>query len=122
MGVRCWSYHILVYGGCNSYRHTVYQNSIEMRGGENNMTKLLRGLRSRSLTFYAMCVAAVTMLVAPAASLAVETPTEEKVKTVAEGVGTEGVAIVLAILGALVALLVAIIIIPKAVALIRRFV
>lgn len=69
-------------------------------------------------------LASLTMLILPVASFATEeeSATEKGVKTVAEGVGTEGVTIILAILTALVALLVAVIIIPKAVALIRRFV
>jgi hypothetical protein len=70
--------------------------------------------------FAAGVAAGATMLVLPAASGATET--ETKVGEVATQVGTEGVTIVLAILAALVGLLVAIIIIPKAVALIRRFV
>ena len=70
----------------------------------------------------AFVAASATILVAPAASLALESETAEKVKTVATSVGTEGVEIVLAILTALVALIVAIIIIPKAVGLIKRFI
>lgn len=86
------------------------------------MKKLFASLRNRYVALCAMAVAGVTMLVAPVASLAAETPTEEKVKTIAESVGTEGVAIILIILTALVGLLVAVIVIPKAIGLIRRFI
>jgi hypothetical protein len=50
------------------------------------------------------------------------TETKEKVGEVASKVGSEGIEIVLAILTALVGLLVAIIIIPKAIGLIKRFI
>lgn len=86
------------------------------------VTEALSTGRSRAVAFVSMVVAAALMVMAPVSALATETATEEGVKKVAEGVGTEGVAIILAILTALVALLVAVIIIPKAVALIRRFV
>lgn len=84
--------------------------------------KMLNTMRGKLTAILAGIIAGVTMLMLPALSLATETDTEKGVKEVAEGVGTEGVAIILAILTALVALLVAVIIIPKAVALIRRFV
>lgn len=67
-------------------------------------------------------LAAMVVTAFPMAALATETETETKVKEVATQVGSEGVVIVLAILSALIALLVAMIVIPKAVALIKRFV
>jgi hypothetical protein len=67
--------------------------------------------------------AALTALMAFAGpALATESATETKLKTVAEQVGSEGVSIVLVILGAITALIVAIIVIPKAVSLIKRFI
>ena len=86
------------------------------------VAKALSTGRNRTVAFVSMAVTAALMVMAPVSALATETATEEGVKKVAEGVGTEGVTIILAILTALVALLVAVIIIPKAVALIRRFV
>ena len=84
--------------------------------------RALAATRRSWVAMGAVAMAALTLLVAPVASLATETETETKVHEIATSVGTEGVAIVLAILSALVALLVAVIIIPKAVALIRRFI
>lgn len=77
----------------------------------------LNGYRLAAIAFFA---AGATMALAPALSQATET--ETKVGEVATQVGSEGVTIVLAILAALIGLLVAIIIIPKAVGLIRRFI
>lgn len=81
---------------------------------------LFTSARGRIAMFMAGVAAGGTMLVLPAVSGATET--ETKVGEVATQVGTEGTTIVLAILAALVGLLVAIIIIPKAIGLIRRFV
>lgn len=67
-------------------------------------------------------VASAFIAVLPAASLATEGATETKMKEIAEKVSTEGVSIILIVLGALVALIVAVIIIPKAIGFIRRFV
>jgi hypothetical protein len=58
----------------------------------------------------------------PASALATETETEKGVHEVATNVSTEGVTIVLAVLTALVGLIVAIIIIPKAIGLVKRFI
>jgi hypothetical protein len=77
---------------------------------------------ARTRVFMAVSFVLALMAVAPAASLATATPTETKVGEIATSVGSEGVEIVLAILAALVSLLVAIIIIPKAVGLIKRFI
>lgn len=81
---------------------------------------LFEKVKHRTVALVAFCAAGATMAFVPAISGATET--ETKVGEVATQVGSEGVAIVLAILTALIGLLVAIIIIPKAVALIRRFV
>jgi hypothetical protein len=67
-------------------------------------------------------LAAATLAAMPAASLATETPTEEKLKTVTTQVSGEGVSIVIAVLAGLAALIAAIIIIPKAIGLIKRFI
>jgi len=86
--------------------------------------RFLKMLRSRvSLAVLAFCVVVGTTVPAllPSAASA-ESATAEKVKEVAHGVGTEGVEIVLVILTALISLLVAVIIIPKAIALIKRFI
>lgn len=81
-------------------------------------------LKSARTRVYMACsvVAAALFVALPAAAGATSTPTETKVGEIATSVGSEGVEIVLAILGALVSLLVAIIIIPKAVGLIKRFI
>jgi F0F1-type ATP synthase membrane subunit c/vacuolar-type H+-ATPase subunit K len=79
----------------------------------------LTSLRTKVALFFAALAAAV---VVSGPALAVETKTEEGVKTVATQVSSEGVNIILAILAALVGLLVAIIVIPKAIGLIRRFI
>lgn len=63
-----------------------------------------------------------TVMLLPGAALATESATEEKLKTVTTQVSSEGVSIVLAILAGLVALIAAIIIIPKGIAMIRRFI
>jgi len=67
-------------------------------------------------------VAAAVMVASPMAALATESETEKKLHEVTTQVGSEGVAIVLAILGGLVALIAAIIIIPKGIAMIKRFI
>ena len=86
------------------------------------VTSGLATANRKRVAFVALLTMAALMALAPVSALAVETETETKVKEVATNVGTEGVTIVLAILAALVGLIVAIIIIPKAVALIRRFI
>ena len=70
----------------------------------------------------ATVVAAALVAVLPVAALATESETEKKLHEVTTQVGTEGVAIVLAILGGLVALIAAIIIIPKGIGMIKRFI
>lgn len=58
----------------------------------------------------------------PAGAGAVESATEEHIKTVTTQVSSEGVSIILAVLAGLVALIAAAIIIPKAIGFIKRFV
>jgi hypothetical protein len=83
---------------------------------------MLKSIHSKYLAAGAFVGAAV-MVAFPAAALATESGTAASgVKTVAANVGSEGVEIVLAILTALVGLIVAVIIIPKAVGLIKRFI
>lgn len=84
------------------------------------MYKLFSSIRVR----YAMVVASVTALALAGASsaLATESATAEKVKTIASTVSSEGVEIILAVLAALAALIAAVIIIPKAIGFIRRFI
>lgn len=69
---------------------------------------------------------AVTMLVISAfvvsPALAVESEGAKKVKEVTTSVSTEGVEIILAVLGGLVALIALSIILPKAIGFIRRFI
>ena len=84
------------------------------------MFKFLSTLRGRFIAGYLALVA--MFVVGPAASLATEGATSTKVKEIATTVGTEGVEIILAVLTALVTLIVAVIIIPKAIGFIRRFV
>jgi len=75
----------------------------------------------RSKVLGASAFVAASLIVFPVGALA-ESEATKGVKKVAEGVSSEGVEIVLAILGALVAILVAVIIIPKAIGLIKRFI
>ena len=70
----------------------------------------------------ALAVAGLILAAGPMAALATESATEEKLHTVTSQVGSEGVSIVLAILGGLVALIAAIIIIPKGIGMIKRFI
>ena len=85
-------------------------------------THMLKSLRNKLVALFAFSAATATVLVGPAGALATESETAKKVKEVATNVGSEGVEIVLIILTALVSLLVAIIIIPKAIGLIKRFI
>lgn len=85
------------------------------------MRKLIGKINAKWAALCLAVVAAVPLLV-PAAALAVESPTEEKLKTVTTQVSSEGVSIVLAILAGLVALIAAIIIIPKGIGMIKRFI
>lgn len=77
-----------------------------------------RAVAAATGAFVAMVVLAVT----PVAALATESETEKKLHEVTTQVGSEGVSIVLAILGGLVALIAAIIIIPKGIGMIKRFI
>ena len=85
------------------------------------MRKLIGKINAK---WSALClaVAVAVPLLIPGAALAVESPTEEKLKTVTTQVSSEGVSIVLAILAGLVALIAAIIIIPKGIGMIKRFI
>jgi hypothetical protein len=85
------------------------------------MLKLLKSGRSR-LSALAFLVAALVIGALPALAGAVETPTEEGVKKAGESVSSEGVTIIIALLSAMVALIVAVIVIPKAIGFIRRFI
>jgi hypothetical protein len=63
-----------------------------------------------------------SLVALPAMASATETETEKKVGEVASKVGEEGVVIILSVLTALIALIVAVTIIPKAVHFIKRFI
>jgi hypothetical protein len=62
------------------------------------------------------------MVLSPLSAMATETETEKGVHEVATKVSEEGIEIILAVLTALVALIVAVIVIPKAIGFIKRFV
>lgn len=81
----------------------------------------LKSARLR-VAFVAASLAALVMASVPMAALAVESETEKKIGTVTTQVSSEGVAIVIAVLGGLAALIAAIIIIPKAIGMIKRFI
>jgi hypothetical protein len=83
--------------------------------------RAVKSVKYRVLAVSVMAFGAL-MAAAPVSALATETETEKGVHEIASKVSEEGVTIVLAILSALVALLVAIIVIPKAIGLIRRFI
>jgi energy-converting hydrogenase Eha subunit E len=72
----------------------------------------------------AFCAAATAVVLGalPAVASATESASETKIKEVATQVGTEGVSIVLLILGALVGLIALVIIVPKGVKMIKRFI
>jgi hypothetical protein len=77
--------------------------------------------RARYLAVVALCVSAVVVAL-PSAALAVESEGETKIKAVATQVGTEGTTILLLVLGALAGLIALVIILPKAVHFIKRFI
>ena len=83
-----------------------------------------RSLSARVVALYSVACAAVfgCLLASPLAAMATETETEKKVGEVSSKVGEEGVVIILAILTALIALIVAVTIIPKGVKMIKRFI
>ena len=70
----------------------------------------------------AFCAAALIVAFPVAALALAESETEKKIGTVTTQVSTEGVSIVIAVLGGLAALIAAIIIIPKAIGMIKRFI
>lgn len=80
------------------------------------------GAKQKVTFLVALCIAVAMTAVMPVLALATETETESKIKAVTTQVATEGVSIILAVLTGLVALIAAVIIIPKAVGFIRRFV
>lgn len=83
----------------------------------------LRRLASKSRTMYVSFAAAMAvLLVGPAASLAVESEGAKSVKTITTQVSSEGSEIILAVLAGLVALIALVIVLPKAVGFIRRFI
>jgi hypothetical protein len=92
------------------------------------MSSLLNKVRSACAwagAKYMLVVAAsmgVILGALPSSALAVETEGETKVHEVASQVGSEGITIVLAVLGALVGLIALVIILPKAVKFIKRFI
>lgn len=92
------------------------------------MFKAIVRLPARAFTSARVAVASVAAFCAaalivafPVAALA-ESETEKKIGTVTTQVSTEGVSIVIAVLGGLAALIAAIIIIPKAIGMIKRFI
>lgn len=86
------------------------------------IVSMFKRMQSRYVAAVAFVAAALTLAGAPAASLATESETATKIKAVATTVASEGVEIILIVLTALVSLIVAVIIIPKAIGFIRRFV
>ena len=93
------------------------------------MFKAIVRLPARAFTSARVAVASVAAFCAaalivafPVAALATESETEKKIGTVTTQVSTEGVSIVIAVLGGLAALIAAIIIIPKAIGMIKRFI
>ena len=88
----------------------------------NYLTSMFRGLVSQGRAFrvgvMALCISA--FVAAPA--LATESEGSKKVKEVTTSVSSEGVEIILAVLGGLVALIALSIILPKAIGFIRRFI
>ena len=89
------------------------------------MVKLVtRTLSKLNAKWTAVCLALATstglIAFAPSMAMATETETEKKLKEVTTQVGSEGVSIVLAILAGLVALIAAVIIIPKGLSMIKR--
>lgn len=88
----------------------------------NYLTSMFRGLvtKSRAVKTGLTVLVVSAFVVAPA--LAVESEGSKKVKEVTTNVSTEGVEIILAVLGGLVALIALSIILPKAIGFIRRFI
>lgn len=95
------------------------------RKGEQIMSSIktaLRRLAGVPASVRIMVLAACTAVVVAVPALATETEGAKKVKEVTTSVSSEGVEIILAVLGGLVALIALSIILPKAVGFIRRFV
>lgn len=81
---------------------------------------MFKSLRLR-IALVIASVSAFAVAFVPGA-MATESATAEKIKAVATTVSSEGVEIILAVLTALAALIAAVIIIPKAIGFIRRFI
>jgi hypothetical protein len=87
----------------------------------NSLVKVVNTARSHWLAVCAFCVASV-YAAAPSIAMATESEGEKEVKKVTEGVATEGVVIIIAVLGGLVTLIALSIVLPKAIGFIKRFI
>jgi hypothetical protein len=88
----------------------------------NKMYKFLTASRNRVAGVLAAVAAFATLLIVPAAGLAVESEGAKDVKTITTQVSSEGTEIILAVLAGLVTLIALVIVLPKAVGFIRRFI
>jgi hypothetical protein len=88
------------------------------KGKVKEMFKLVK---SKYLAVCAM-VAAFALAALPASALAIESEGTKKIGEVTTKVSGEGTEIILAVLGGLVALIALVIVLPKAVGFIRRFI
>lgn len=86
------------------------------------LSNMFRSVVTLSRTAKVGVMALVVSAFVAAPALATETEGAKKVKEVTTTVSTEGVEIILAVLGGLVALIALAIILPKAVGFIRRFI
>lgn len=87
------------------------------------LKNMVLSLGSKTKALYVTFAAAMAvLLVGPAASLAVESEGAKSVKTITTQVSSEGSEIILAVLAGLVALIALVIVLPKAVGFIRRFI
>jgi hypothetical protein len=98
------------------------QNNKRRKIKMKSLSSMFRGLvtRSRAVKTSLTVLVVSAFVVAPA--LATESEGSKKVKEVTTSVSTEGVEIILAVLGGLVALIALSIILPKAIGFIRRFI
>jgi hypothetical protein len=79
------------------------------------------GSKARTAVF-AVCLAVVVSVAVASPALATPSEGAEKVKEVTTKVSSEGIEIILAVLGGLVALIALTIVLPKAIGFIRRFI
>lgn len=86
------------------------------------LASVFQYLRSVPRTVQVVFLAAFTCLVVSAPALATPSEGAEKVKEVTTKVSAEGVEIILAVLGGLIALIALTIVLPKAIGFIRRFI